>query len=801
MAYERLDTKYTNGQVWDGAAVTRIDDAIEALDGAVEALDNQVNITVDSQVANSSDYSISGFMRPAGTEGTSSSYCRTDYIDIENFIEITVHCKPLATSVSPVVWYDSEKNYISGETAIEVTEQDLTYVVPDNAAYAIFSTGTLSTCQATGIRKLTKFEDLQTNTIATTNSYINTGFVRPAGTFSTGTSGYSYTDYIDISGYINLTINFYTTTVSVSPVVWFDANKNYISGETADSGDGQMCLEYSVPSSAVYAVFSTRSTGTYNVAGTKIVSINNNSSDVKSTVNLTDTIATSSDYVNTGFVRPAGTIGTSSGYSYTNFVDISAYHTITVHCKPSTTSVSPAVWYDASQTYISGETASVTTESDFVYTIPSNAVYARFSSATLDTKSVIGEKEVDVADVVLELKDKIEVGKVYISPTGSDDNDGLTSSTPLATISAVKNILDAKGELVFMEGEYENLAYDLSSFAKVSTTGEAKLVYYKEKIASATLVDGYTRVYQAPITTTSHSGYLWQHNVNDEATAILAEERHPLQRNRTHRLRSTRIYLASKFDTTSTTVAEFCTTIESTTDKYMYYIDSANAIVYFSAPNADFATYPIIVPSGTTLTASTERKVDISGLDIMYASILTTGLSGTLNNVKVSYSTSSGCIRWDDTFDLVLMNCEVAASSNDGINGHTSGDITCFNCWGHDCADDGESDHETCHIIQHGGLYEYNGNGCTPASGASGEYFNCIVRNNSDYAWVTDTGGTGFSAQGESAYMYCMGCFTSGCKIGFRHTGTDSTATFINCISKDDTTAFGSGTQINCTTE
>lgn len=37
MAYERLDTKYKAGQVWDEAAITHIDDGIEALDKALDA--------------------------------------------------------------------------------------------------------------------------------------------------------------------------------------------------------------------------------------------------------------------------------------------------------------------------------------------------------------------------------------------------------------------------------------------------------------------------------------------------------------------------------------------------------------------------------------------------------------------------------------------------------------------------------------------------------------------------------------------------------------------------------------------
>ena len=90
MAYERLDTKYKDGRVWDGAAVSRIDDAIEALDGVMATLNasvSNINEYIDESfieefIVNNSDYSIVGFCRPAGTFGTNTGYHRTDYIDI-----------------------------------------------------------------------------------------------------------------------------------------------------------------------------------------------------------------------------------------------------------------------------------------------------------------------------------------------------------------------------------------------------------------------------------------------------------------------------------------------------------------------------------------------------------------------------------------------------------------------------------------------------------------------------------------------------------------------------------------------
>lgn len=803
MAYERLDLK--TGDELNEAVFKRIDDAIEGLYDASQAINEQLNPIIELGVCSSTAYTIQGFMRPAGTINTSNGYVRTDYIDVKNFSEITVYCKPQALTVSPVVWFDENKNYISGETATEITEQVVTYQVPSGACFAIFSTASTGTRKVDGIRKLTKFEYLTEKTITQSKDYKNIGFMRPAGTVGTS-NGYAYTDYIDVEGFLSITVNWYSMTTSVAPVVWFNSDKVYISGESTTLIKQQVQETYTPPMGAKYAVFSTYSSmGTFNSFGTIIESISSGQGEsgegntpVVETITRAETILTNAAYTITGFMRPAGTISTSNGYERTDYIDISDYHTLTIHCKPNSISVAPVVYFDVNKSYIKGETATETTETDFTYSVPDSAVYAIFSSGTLASRNVVGIKDVSALDLVLEIADIAD--KIYISPTGSDDNDGLTKETPILTLSKAKKILHSDGELIFLEGEYENFAYDLAAFSKVSTVGEAKLVYYREKISAANLVDGLTRVYQAPITNKSYTGQLWQHNINDEATSIIPEERHPLQRNRTHRLRSTRIYLASNFDTTSTTTAEFCATIEATTDKYMYYIDTTNSVIYFSAPDADFTAHPIIVPSATKLTASCERKVDISGLDIMYAAIATKGLTGILNNVKVSYSSNTGCIQWDYTFDLILMNCEVAASTNDGINGHWAGDITCFNCWGHDCADDGESDHEACHIIQHGGLYEYNGNGCTPASGASGEYYNCIVRNNAGHAWVTDNDGSGFSAQGVAAHIYCMGCLAIGCDEGFRCLGDGSLGTFINCVSQNNNKAFVDGVQINCAT-
>lgn len=101
------------------------------------------------------------------------------------------------------------------------------------------------------------------------SDYKNDGFYRPAGTLGTSTA-YAYTDLISVAECTQVTIHAYIKTVSVAPVVWFDANQEYISGETltAEQAVGEFTATYDVPDGAVYAVFSKQDYASLDVAVT-----------------------------------------------------------------------------------------------------------------------------------------------------------------------------------------------------------------------------------------------------------------------------------------------------------------------------------------------------------------------------------------------------------------------------------------------------------------------------------------------------------------------------------------------------
>lgn len=498
-----------------------------------------------------------------------------------------------------------------------------------------------------------------------------------------------------------------------------------------------------------------------------------------------------------GFMRPNGTTSTSATYVRSDYIDITGVTKIYIHTTPVSLSVSPCVFFDDSFTYISGITATSTGEQDFVITsIPSNAKYivtsmhiSGFSSFSFNVDKVINPN----------LKDE-----VFISPTGDDYTGDGSSANPFKTYARAKLLLKEGGTVVFKEGDYTSLSFRyfyISTNIKANSGNRVRLIL-GDRIESATLEGGYTRVYSATYTLSITAGYyLWQHDIPDEDTEILDAERHPLQKGKTYRLGSTRIYPASS-------ISE----IESTTDKLMWY--KSGSTLYFSkAAGSDLSVNPIVIPSSDNA-VRIRKDIRMDNIDVLYTPFFTDQTKSFFNNVTVGFVNAPGALRFDDSIGCVFEKCEFYASNNDGANGHGTEPVNTFSnrteaifreCWFHDNSDDGESCHQYSQTTHYGSLVEYNGNGITPASGGHSVCHNSTVRRNGSHPWSVGEEGSGFSAQGtpldngESTDIWCYGCLSENNGIGFRAQNVGNT--FINCISKDDTVAFaGTSNQINCVT-
>lgn len=510
------------------------------------------------------------------------------------------------------------------------------------------------------------------------------------------------------------------------------------------------------------------------------------------------------DCVIVGFMRPTGIENQQSGYHRTGYIDISGVTHITAKIYVKSKSVSPVVFFDKDYGWISGVTAtteqaaSVTT---YEVDVPNGAEYAVFSC---EDKEQTFKVDVNIyKSIVDRFEELMKLDVCYISTDGDDTNDG-SKEAPIKTFEKAKKLLSKNGTLVFLAGDYENYTIDLSYFDKILGIGNVRMMYYSQKITSASRVDGYTKVYEAAYTANAgvmnSTKYIYQHDVPDEATRIIASERHAIHGDKTHRLPSTRMYLASSIDE-----------IEQS-DKYMWYVDGQK--IYFSVANDDLSAHPVIVPylASGYISVSSVKDIEVKNIKFVYRCLDLSGVSGVFENVVVGMArkTQAG-FACNYCKALVLRNCEAMAvhadAAGDGINTHNTdtsindhSSITMYNCWSHDNSDDGESCHENCSTVHYGGLFEYNGNGVTPAVGGTTSCFNTHVRNCHAHEWTEDDLGSGFSAQGNSeahANLSCYGCIAEGCNVGYNSTEQYG-AIAINCISKGNADSFHSVQKYNC---
>lgn len=414
----------------------------------------------------------------------------------------------------------------------------------------------------------------------------------------------------------------------------------------------------------------------------------------------------------------------------------------------------------------------------------------------------------------------------YVSPNGSDTNSGISLDEPMATINAA---LRAGARTILVDGGVYYQKVDLSGITGVvkiapATSDKLPIFYSPDSLITdfETMVDGTTKVYFAPCTKTFDNKIIWlfQDNVPDVTTEISDEDRHPLSRGKQYRCGDTVIKICSS-GTTQDAIAE----IEAASD-YKWFYDTSNNIIYFSRPQPVTTSNPIMTSFGGSFINNKERglTLEIIGIDIKYMGFnLTETTEATLVNCSSANVRGSSAFRWDSSVAVKLYKCEASrvfytANAGDGFNAHSNNTNdafahqTCsmlFDCWAHDCCDDGYSDHERCEISIYGGLFENNGGGgVTPAVGSHCTCYNVLSRYNKEADFFY-TGNPASSEGGVGGQIACYNCVAigsgQGTNRGFRLNGSDVRGMFVNCVAINQGTGFygesnAVGTLYNCST-
>ena len=492
-------------------------------------------------------------------------------------------------------------------------------------------------------------------------------------------------------------------------------------------------------------------------------------------------------------------------------VDDSRGMTITV--KPAAGTTAHLAFIPAKPTAVATEPvycegcSLVRTADTFVATVPPDAAYLyvarRYNQAILIPEAIDITCEVTaIATVTADKVERLMAHTYHVDAgNGSDDNDGLAASRPLATMARAAELAGSDLSIILHGDTTE--AFSPTGKRSVCITapgGELSRIVRGNRLTEATL-DDETGIYSADVSqcwtsrTTIGTYWLYQHDVPDADTMVRTDERHPLQRGREYRCGSLRL----------PPVASLEDLIADPTPAYWY--DSENAMLHFRiAEGTSLADNPLILPQysdyGIRYSGENFRA---TGIEVLYATFnLKKSTAAVVTDCAARYAFADGCWVWNGARALQLTRCEAARATagnagGDGFNAHSpaTGEAeakrtthTLTDCWSHDNNDDGYSDHERCEGTVVGGLFEYNGKGgITPAVGAHDTIYHACCRRQTG-AGILYTGVSSVTEGGVGGQLYAEGCLCTDnggnnyyVRGGMSQSGHPDRMTLVGCLS------------------
>lgn len=371
-----------------------------------------------------------------------------------------------------------------------------------------------------------------------------------------------------------------------------------------------------------------------------------------------------------------------------------------------------------------------------------------------------------------------------VTPTGSDVMGSVASGAPFASLGAAITALGGSGTVLVRGAEFGKglqfspaLVTGRLDIIGEGTSAASPIVRMSDKLTGITKTASQIKIYQ--VTTAAISAtpnWLYQDGVADARTLIEAGRHQPEHNGRAYRLPFTKIVKA-----TASTLAAALAELDAASDPRCFY-DAG--VLYFTVDSGGDGTAANIyldATSGLITVGNLEGygQLSIRNLEVRYGGINTRPFRRThLDGVTIHGSRNNG---WDhsgySTFGIIEVSCAGSTTTDgtgDGVNGHNHAQLIGTSMYVHDCADDGESNHEWGRVRIQDHYCEYNGGtAVAPAYGCDAIYANGRSFRNQRVA-------------GRKPAAYCV--------VGNPLDGGDKTlAIFRRCRSEEDTVSFSDG--------
>ena len=331
---------------------------------------------------------------------------------------------------------------------------------------------------------------------------------------------------------------------------------------------------------------------------------------------------------------------------------------------------------------------------------------------------------------------------LYVSPTGSDSNDGTAKSKPLATI---KKAIELGATTVLCErGEYYNqpviqFTNQIGKKLKIAPSTKTNFSTDKPERDLIRIVFA-TKLVDMP----SDNGLLTQAvSSTEQLKAVFVDKTtEPVVSNRN----MATIWQMHEDFTLDKQLKPVLTKAECQAEDGTFFYDGANvyinpyttAYTHFMLPTTGASNTAGIYLDGYAELILEDICVEFSHKRNICA---TNSMDCTIRNCRTAYSVYSDGLAVDYS-NVNLYNCISFKNRNDGFNIHGYGESNFYNCSGFYNYDDGLSHHDGCYGVVDGGTYHHNGKGgiSSPTYGAYIDIYNveCYENVHGVYA-VSDT--------------------------------------------------------------
>lgn len=293
---------------------------------------------------------------------------------------------------------------------------------------------------------------------------------------------------------------------------------------------------------------------------------------------------------------------------------------------------------------------------------------------------------------------------VYISPTGSDTNDG-SADNPFATIQ--KAINEGYKNICVEAGEYIQ-AVNASNIDGINIYANNNDIYSSSKRPRPVFTNG--KKFSDFSTDANGYKYFGLSDIPNQYTAVFINHTLPPETTGTRPTYNAGLWVNHNNKYDDFTVKPVLTYAELT-ENNTFFFDGTN--VYFNVSDT-INGVTVVYNTAKCFDFSNCNNLSIDGIKVLY-SITTNITIAKCNNVvvkncEIGYTMSSDNVSASYS-NVQFINCESYKARNDGFNSHYYGVSIFDDCRGIYNYDDGESSHEYCEIIVHGGEYAFNGKG------------------------------------------------------------------------------------------